>query len=52
MRAIDIDPVLARLVWIFKHVRLTVGDMFPKGHVGIAHGDRFSVVGTLFLLGA
>ena len=40
VRPIDIDPLFARLVGIFKHVRFAVGNMFPERQIGIAHGGQ------------
>ena len=41
MRTVDIDTHLARLVRVLKHVRLSVGDVFPQGEVGISSGEEF-----------
>ena len=35
---IDIDTVLAGLIGVFENVGLTVGTVFPKGHVGVSDG--------------
>jgi hypothetical protein len=40
VRTINIYALLARVVRIFKHVRLSVGDMFPEGEVRVTYGSQ------------
>ena len=41
--AIDIDAVFAGLVGVFEDVRLTIGDVLPERHVGVAGGRELRV---------
>jgi hypothetical protein len=40
VRTIYIYALLARVVRIFKHVRLTIGDMFPEREIGVTYGGQ------------
>ena len=41
VRTIDIDALLTRIVRVFKHIRFSIGNMFPHGQIGITLGNRF-----------
>ena len=47
--AVDVDAVLARLVRVFKHIGLTVGNVFPEGHVGVTDCGEFQCRGRSIL---
>ena len=47
--AIDIDTLFAWIVGIFKYIRFTVGDMFPKRKIRVPHCAELSGFALILL---